>query len=78
MKLQVELDKLQIDKHEEAIPVRELSVPKNLVARVECAQMVVRETGIAFTAISKHTDFYVTTAEILKEVLERCVPLANG
>ncbi len=77
-KLREELDRLQIDKHEVAIPVRELSVPKNLIARVECAQMVVRETGIAFTAIPKHADFHVTTAEILKEVLERCVPLANG
>lgn len=78
LKLEEELDLLQIDKHEVTIPVSELHVPKNLIARVECAQMVVRETGIAFTAIPKHTDFHVTTAEILKEVLERCAPLANG
>jgi hypothetical protein len=33
--------------------------------------MIVRENGIAFTAIPKHTDFYVTTAEIPKEVLQQ-------
>jgi hypothetical protein len=37
---------------------------------VECAQMVVREDGIAFLALPKHCGFYVTTAEIPVPMLE--------
>jgi hypothetical protein len=32
--------------------------------------MIVREEGIAFNALLRHTDIYVTTAEISKQVLE--------
>ncbi len=41
------------------------------IAAVECEQMVVREDSIVFLAIPKHCDFYVTTAEIPLQVLER-------
>ena len=37
---------------------------------VECGQMIVRDDGIAFLAIPKHCDFYVTTAEIPVPVLQ--------
>ena len=40
------------------------------IAAVECLQMIVREDGIAFLAIPKHCDFYVTTAEIPVPVLQ--------
>ena len=32
--------------------------------------MIVREEGIAFNALLRHTDIYVTTAEISKQVFE--------
>jgi len=32
--------------------------------------MIVREGSIAFNALLRHTDIYVTTAEIPKQVLE--------
>ncbi len=41
------------------------------VAAVECKQMVVREDGIAFLAIPKLCDFYVTTADIPLSLLEQ-------
>ena len=49
----------------------EFVVLEKQIALIECGQMIVRENGIAFTAIPKHTDFYVTTAEIPKEVLQQ-------
>ncbi len=78
LKLREELDRLQTDGHEVATASGNFSVPQSQMARVECSQMVARESGIAFTAIPKHTDFYVTTAEIPKEFLEQSVSLANG
>jgi hypothetical protein len=71
LKLEEELESLQIDRHEMVSATHDFSVPQSQIARVECAQMVVREEGIAFTAIPKHNDFYVTTAEIPKGVLEQ-------
>ncbi len=49
----------------------ELSIPDSLRARVECCQMVVREAGIVFVAIPKHTSSYVFTAEIPLPLLEK-------
>ncbi len=71
VKLEEELDSLQIDKCEMVAASDNFSVPQSQIARVECVRMVVCEEGIAFTAIPKHTDFYVTTAEIPKGVLEQ-------
>ncbi len=51
----------------------EFSIPDPLRARVECCQMVVRETGIAFVATPKHTSSYVFTAEIPLPSLEAAV-----
>lgn len=70
LKLDEELDLLQIDKNEVVTAPGNFSVPESQIARIECAQMVVRESGIAFTAIPKHTDFHVTTAEISRQLLE--------
>ena len=78
LKLQEELDLLQIDRHGVVTASGDLSVPQNQIARVECVQMIVWESGIAFTAIPKHTDFYVTTAEIPIEVLEQSLAPAKG
>jgi sulfur carrier protein ThiS len=71
LKLEEELESLQIDRREVVAASDNFCVPQSQIARVECAQMVVREEGIAFTAIPKHNDFYVTTAEIPKGVLEQ-------
>lgn len=77
LKLDEQLDLLQIDKNEVVTASAKFSVPQSQIARVECAQMVVRESGIAFTAIPKHTDFHITTAEIPREVLTQSVSLTN-
>ncbi len=77
LKLEEELDLLQIDRHEVVTASGNLTIPESQIARVECAQMVVRETGIAFTAIPKHTDFHVTTAGIPREALTQSVSLTN-
>ena len=77
LKLEEELNLLQIDKNEVATASGDFSVPQGQIARVECAEMVVRESGIAFTAIPKHTDFHVTTAEVPIEVLEQSLAPAK-
>jgi hypothetical protein len=48
----------------------DFSVQEALLARVECCQMIVREDGIAFVAIPKHTSSYIFTAEIPARLLE--------
>jgi hypothetical protein len=48
----------------------DFSIPDSLKARVECGQTAVREAGIAFVAIPKHTSSYVFTAEIPLPLLE--------
>ncbi len=48
----------------------DFSIPESSLARVECPQMVARETGVAFVAIPKHTSSYVFTAEIPLPFLE--------
>lgn len=40
--------------------------------------MIVREEGIGFTAIPKHTDFHLTTAEIPIGVLKQSLTPAKG
>jgi hypothetical protein len=47
------------------------SIPDSLSARVECGQMVIREAGVAFLAIPKHTSSYVYTADVPLRVLEK-------
>jgi len=64
------LEDLRVD-HREVVQVPEgFQVTESQLARVECEQMIVRKDGIAFTAIPKHGDFHVSTAEISTEWLE--------
>jgi hypothetical protein len=59
----------------------DFAVPEDLLARVECEQMVVREDEIAFVAIAKHTDVYVHTAAVPLLLLEAASaegPLADA
>jgi len=50
-------------------------VPRCQIAGVECQQMIVREAAIAFSAIPKHTSFYVHTAEITVAMLDAALGL---
>ena len=68
--LEKTLEELQADTCEMVSVPDDFHVPDSQIASVECAQMIVREEGIAFTAIPKHTDIYLTTAEIPKQVLD--------
>ncbi len=45
-------------------------VPENLLARVECSQIIVREDAIAFIAIPKHASYYIRTSEIPLPLIE--------
>ena len=68
--LEETLEELEIDTLEIVAAPAEFCVLESQFANVECAQMIVREDGIGFTAIAKHSDMYLTTAEIAKQVLE--------
>jgi hypothetical protein len=68
--LEKTLEELQADTCEMVSVPDDFHIPDSQIASVECAQMIVREEGIAFTAIPKHTDIYLTTAEIPKQVLD--------
>ena len=63
------LDGLEVDIKESAIAPPDFHVPEARTAVVECSQMIVRDSGIAFNALLRHTDIYVTTAEIQKDVI---------
>ena len=69
------LNSLEVDTEEAVIAPRDFRVSESHIAAVECSQMVVRDGGIAFTALLRHTDIYLTTAEVSREVLES-VPAA--
>lgn len=62
-------DSLEVDTKETVIAPLDFHVPESQIAAVECSQMIVREGGIAFTALLRHTDIYVTTAEIQRGVI---------
>jgi hypothetical protein len=47
-----------------------LEIPELLVTRIESPRMVVRDDGIFFVAILKHTDFTVSTGELPAGALE--------
>ncbi len=48
----------------------DFAVPENLLARVECSQMVARSDAIAFIAIPKHASYYIRTSEIPLQMIE--------
>ncbi len=64
------LEHLEVDAREVVTAPADFRVLESQIAAVECAQMIVREEGIAFNALLRHTDIYVTTAEISQQVFE--------
>jgi len=68
--LEETLEDLEVDTREVVTAPAGFRVLESQIAAVECAQMIVREGSIAFNALLRHTDVYVTTAEIPKQVLE--------
>jgi hypothetical protein len=74
--LEKTLEELQVDTCEVVSVPDDFHVPGSQIAAVECAQMIVREEGIAFTAIPKRTDIYLTTAEIPKQFLDSILTTA--
>lgn len=65
------LEEFKADGREMIMSADKFTLLESQIARVECGQMIVREDSISFTAIPKHTDFFVTTAEIPKDVVQR-------
>jgi hypothetical protein len=70
------LEDLEVDTREVVTAAADFRVLDSQIAAVECAQMIVREASIAFNALLRHTDIYVTTAEIPKQVLESVLATA--
>ncbi len=70
MELEKTLEDLEVDTPEVVTAPADFQILESQIGGVECAQMIVREEGIAFNALLRHTDIYVTTAEISKQVLE--------
>jgi hypothetical protein len=64
------LEDLEVDTQEVVIAPADFRILESQIAVVECSQMIVREGSVAFNALLKHTDIYVTTAEIPKQILE--------
>lgn len=64
------LASLEIDTKETVIAPSDFRVPESQIVAVDCAQMIVRDGGIAFTALLRHTDIYLTTAEVPREIIE--------
>lgn len=64
------LEKLEVDTKEIVIAPPDFRVPGSQLVAVECAQMIAREGVIAFTALLRRTDIYLTTADIPKEIIE--------
>jgi hypothetical protein len=63
------LEKLEVDRREVVIAPADFQVPESQIVAVECPQMIVRDGNVAFTALLRHTDIYLTTAEIQKDVI---------
>lgn len=70
------LDRLGVDTKETLIAPPDFRVSESHIAAVECSQMVVRDDGIAFTALVRHADIYLTTAEIPREIIESALAAA--
>ncbi len=75
-KLEETLEDLEVDTREVVTAPADFRVLESQIAAVECAQMIVREGSIAFNALLRNTDIYVTTAEIPKQVLESVLTTA--
>jgi hypothetical protein len=75
-KLEQSIETLEIDTREVVVASDDFGVPESQIGAVECTQMIVRSGGIAFNALLKHSDIYVTTAEISKEMIESALASA--
>jgi len=51
------------------LTAEDLDVSEERFGAVECSMMIVRNEGIAFTALLKDDDVRLTTAEIRQELL---------
>ena len=61
----------RLDRNTERQWINNLEVAEDLPGAVaEFAQMIVRDGGVVFASLLRHTDIYVTTAEIPKRVIE--------
>jgi hypothetical protein len=70
------LDRLEVDIKETVKAPLDFRVPEGQIVAVECAQMIVRDGGIAFTALLRHSDIYLTTAEIPRKTIESALAAA--
>lgn len=64
------LDRLEVDIKETVKAPLDFQVPAGHIVAVECAQMTMRDGGIVFTALLRHSDIYLTTAEVPREIIE--------
>ena len=64
------IDALEVDNREAVIVAEQLNVPHECTGTVECAEMIVHNEGITFSALLRHDDVRLTTAEISQELLE--------
>lgn len=71
------LDRLEVDIKETVKAPPDFPVPEGHIVAVECAQMIVRDGGIAFTALLRYSDIYLTTAEVPREIIEAALAPAT-
>jgi hypothetical protein len=71
------LDRIEVDIKETVKAPPDFQVPEGHIVAVECAQMIVRDGGIAFTALLRHSDIYLTTAEVPREIIESALAPAT-
>lgn len=64
------IDALDVDNREAVIVAEHFTVPQECAGTVECAEMSGRNEGITFSALVRHDDVRLTTAEISQELLE--------
>jgi hypothetical protein len=64
------IDALEVDNREAVIVAEQLNVSHECTGTVECAEMIVRNEGITFSALLRHDDVRLTTAEISQQLLE--------
>jgi hypothetical protein len=64
------IDVLEVDKREAVVTSDHFNVPHECTRAVECAEMIVHNEGITFSALLRHNDVRLTTAEISQELLE--------
>ncbi len=76
VKFEESIEALELDTREVAVASSDFDIPDSQITAVECAQMIVRDGGIAFHALLRHSDIYVTTAEIPKHVIESALTSA--